>query len=762
MSETAFPSSPSPGGGSDWQLNSVGRLIWGRRWVVLLVAAEVFVVTGLVTFLRTPLYEASARVQIERSTPKVTQAEDINAPVWNEFEIQRFYQTQYLLLRDPAVLRAALDRYEVRKALTETLAPSEERTDETTLPNDDALASYVRGALRVEQLEYSNVVSVSFRHPSPAVAAAVINAVVDSYREFFVRNALSSRLDAKSFLSDQVAGAQAEVKQLEQELAEMRGSLESVIPATGAEVGKSRLESVDATLTQSKMARAQAETRVAALERSKPSSLPEVRGNPQVIRYQEHLAGLRRELAELEGKVGPAWPRLKELRSAAAETEATLEREMTRVHGAALQEARIALERANREVGKLDALLRDELRDTATQQRSAVDYHRKNDEYLQKKTSLDQLLAREQELKIGANLEEILRQQVSVIDQAKPPKVPAVPNVRVNLVLGLVFGLFLGVAAAFLADALDNKVRGAAQLQELTRLPLLGAIPRVAGKERPRLVFSRDRSAGRGKGPSPVMAAQQHDAEEAFRALRSALLLAKAGSPARSLMVTSALPGEGKSTVSANIGRTLAMFGHKTALIDADLRHPRLHRVFKLSPGVGLTNLLVGSAEIEQVIQPTRYPGLALIAGGPCPPDPATLLDEKRIAALVTQLHDRHGFEFVIIDTPPTLVFADAFNIVRSVEGVVLVARALVTPKDAIRQAADALRKLGAPLLGTVLNGEVSEDHSGSYYRYYHYRYGYYQKRAQREADALSDSPLDTGTPPDRRTATVDERSEVS
>ncbi len=751
MGEQTPFNQPTHAAPTDWNLNSVWRLVWGRRWLVILVAAEVFVVTGLVTFLRTPLYEAAARVQIERSTPQVTQGQDVAPILWNEFEIQRFYQTQYLLLKDPAVLRDALNRHGVRDALTQTLAPKEERTDETKLPDDEALAGYIRQSIKIEQMEYSNVVRVSFRHPSAEVAANVVNSVVESYRDFFVHSALSSRQDAKTFLSDQVLAAQAEVKQLGNQLAEMQGSIESVIPASGAEMGKSRLESLDATLTQAKMARAQAESRLSSIERVKPSALPDVRSSSQIIRYQEHLAGLRRELAELEGKVGAEWPRLKELKAAVAETEAVLDREQSRLYGAALQEARVALDRATKDVTKLDVLLKQELRATASQQKGAVDFQRKREEFIQKKTALEQLLTREQEVAISAKLEDILKQQVAVVDAATPQKTPAVPRVKLNLGLGFGFGLFLGIAAAFLAEALDNKVRNSQQLQELTRLPLLGAIPRVAGKEKPRLIWSRGSKQSKGKGPSPVMAAQQHDAEEAFRALRSSLLLAKAGSPAHALMVTSALPGEGKSTISANIGRTLAMFGHKTVLIDADLRHPRLHRVFKLSPNAGLTNVLVGNASLPDVMQVTRYDGLTLIAGGPCPPDPATLLDAKRIEALIAELRNVHGFEFVIIDTPPTLVFADAFNVVGSVEGVILVGRALVTPKEAIKQAADALRKLNAPLLGAVLNGEVTDDHSGSYYRYYHYRYGYYQKRLKADAQAETE-----------RRAAADQRDESS
>jgi capsular exopolysaccharide synthesis family protein len=321
---------------------------------------------------------------------------------------------------------------------------------------------------------------------------------------------------------------------------------------------------------------------------------------------------------------------------------------------------------------------------------------------------------------------------VTVIESARPPAAPSVPRTMVNLILGLVCGLFLGVVAAFVAEALDNKIRTSSQLAEFTRLPLLGSIPRVAGPARPRLIFSRDK-----RNAPPVMAARHHDVEEAFRALRSALLLAKAGRPPQILLVTSALPGEGKSTVAANLARTLANFGHKTALVDCDLRHPRLHRVFNEKPVRGLTNVLASSMSVAEVLLPTPYEHLHLVPGGPTPPDPATLLDPVRLRSMFEELR-RDGFEFAIIDTPPLLVFADAYNLIPVVEGVILVARAHRTLKDALRQTQDSLGKVQAPLIGVVLNGEDTDDRSGSYYRYYHYRRGYYRRAAEARTTAAT------------------------
>jgi capsular exopolysaccharide synthesis family protein len=730
---------------SDWNLTTLKRILWQRRWLIAAIAAEVFLITGLVTFLRTPLYEASARVMIERATPKVLDSEDVVPVVWNEFEIQRFYQTQYLLVKDPAVLEQALDRDGLRELLLAELAPEDEARDDAPAPPDDeALAKWIRSQLSIQQLEYSNVIRVSFRHPSPEVAARVVNAIVYAYRDFFVAEGLEARRGATTFLGEQIKDMQAAVLELEKQLLAERRRLGPVLSAGGSGMNRSRLESLDARLTDAKAQLAQAGARATAYENAQPMSLEEVRSNPQVLRFLENLAQLKRERAELEGRVGRDWPRMRELNRAIEETKQDLEREAGRIYQQALESARQELQLARQNEDRLAALFEQELATATDLESRSQNYDRLAREYEQKKGALDRLLARREEVAVSENLASVLRRQVSIVAEATPPESPAVPRVKLNLALGLAFGMFLGVAAAFLAEALDNKVRSAAQLGELTGLPVLGSVPRVNGPTRPRLIFSRKRS-----GTTPVMAARQNDAEESFRALRSSLMLSQAGHPPRSLLVTSALPGEGKSTVAANLGRTLAAFGSKTVLIDADLRHPRLHRLFDSPREVGLTNVLATSAPVGEVLVKTRFENLYVIPGGPCPPDPATLLDVSRLRAIIEELTEEHGFDFVLVDSPPTLVFADSFNIVPAVEGVMLVARALQTPKEAIRQARDALRKVNAPITGVLLNGEGGEDSSGSYYRYYHYRKGYYRKAAEERR-----------TEADRRTPEPDTRSD--
>ncbi len=718
---------------SEWSLQAVQDILWQRRWLVLAIAANVFIVTGFVTFLRTPLYESSSRVLIERATPQVLEGQDITPLAWNEFEIQRFYQTQYLLIRDPQVLIGTLDnkRYPLRQALYARLARSDS-DNVPDLPSDEDLARWIRERLTIEQLEYSNVVKVSFRDPSPSFAAQVVNSVVHTYQDYFVNDVgLAPRRQAEKFLKEAISDAQAKLAASEKALQDATSQANVSFTTSESELGSSRLKSIDLTLTEAKAQRAKAEAQLHAFRAAGPSGIESVRNNPLVLRYREQITAMQRQIAELEGKVGPGWPHLRELEAAVTETTRNLAEVEQQLFQQVIDTAAAQLSAARRNESNLAALYAHEQESAAERHVETQSVEKARREYELQEQTLKRLLARRDEVSVSERMEGILRSQVVIVGQARPAESPVVPRVKLNLALGLLFGLFLGVGAAFLAEAMDNKVRGGTQLAELTGLPLIGTIPRVETPEKPRLAFSKRK--GKRAGTTPVMSVQKnHDVEESFRALRSALLLSQTDHPPRSVMVTSALPGEGKSTLAANLGRTLASFGHRTVLIDADLRHPRLHRVFRAPKDRGLTNVLASALTVDEVLCDTPYKKLSLIPGGPCPPDPATLLDRERLQALITDLNDRLDFEFVIVDTPPVLVFADSFNVVPATEGTIFVVRALSTPKDAVRQAMESLRKVKARFLGVVLNGEVGEERSGNYYRYYHYRKGYYQKAAER------------------------------
>lgn len=726
----------------EWDLRTIARVLSNRRWIVLAVAVEIFLLAVAVTWFQTRLYEASARVMIERTLPKVLDSEDVVPVVWNQYEIERFYQTQYLLIKDPSVIKRALDYRGLRDLLIADFEADEEqpanRADTEQLvaaPNDEDLARFIAKGLTIQQLDYSNVVEVSFRHRSPEVAASVVNGLVHAYQDFFVTSGTEARQGASDFLETEIQEAQAELLELERKLSSEREKLGPILPQEGSEMGSERLARIDQELTEAKARRAQAEALVRAYASSDPAGLEVVRNDPNVQRFRDDLTEMKREMAELTARVGPGWPRIRELRDAIEQTERNLLAESRKVYAETLASARAELEVAAQEELRLAGLLEAELSEASGLRRRAQTYDALLREYEQKKSTLERLLSRREEVAVAANLESLLKRQVSIVAEATVPEHPVVPRTFLNLALGAMLGIFLGVGAAFGVEALDNKVRHAEQLAELSGLAVLGTVPRFDGPKAPRLAFQKKKRAH-----TPRLAAKQNDVEESFRAIRSGLLLSQADHPPSSLVVTSALPGDGKSTVAANLARTLASFGARVVLIDADLRHARLHRVFHVPKERGLTTIIARAMPVRDAVFRSRFENLYVLPAGPCPPDPATLLDPTRLREIARTLTEDLGFDFVLIDTPPLLVFADAFNTLPAVDGVLFVARAMRTPKEAVRTAVAALQKMRVRQLGAILNAEAGEDHSGSYYRYYHYRKRYYaaSRRAQ-ETQVLVD-----------------------
>jgi polysaccharide biosynthesis transport protein len=292
-----------------------------------------------------------------------------------------------------------------------------------------------------------------------------------------------------------------------------------------------------------------------------------------------------------------------------------------------------------------------------------------------------------------------------VIDLALKPQSPIRPNRKVNLALGLCFGVLLGLAVAFLQEHLDNSVKTPDQMERefgLTTLGMLGDIR--DGEER---IISSSR-------PQAALA-------EALRMVRSSLQFAAVDGQIQSMLVTSAVPGEGKSTVAANLALVMAQKGLRVMLVDADMRSPRQHRIFELPNTVGLSSVIVGQSSIEDAVHIHDDSNLMILTSGPMPPNPAELLESVRARDLVQQL--KASCDMVIFDSPPCITMVDGPSLAAQVDGAILVVRAGHTPRMAVARACQVLRETGARLLGTILNRVSAQ--TDQYYYTYSYRYSY-------------------------------------
>lgn len=316
--------------------------------------------------------------------------------------------------------------------------------------------------------------------------------------------------------------------------------------------------------------------------------------------------------------------------------------------------------------------------------------------------------------------------KASLVEVATLPGAPAAPSATNNLALGAALGLLLGILLALVRDLLDNTVKTGKQIEEATNAAVLGGV--LFDAQIPEHPLMTDYTASSSTG-------------ESYRQIRTSLQFVSVDDPPRVLVVTSSISGEGKSTTAVNLALVLAQSGQRVALVEADLRRPRVTRYMRLVSGVGLTNVLVGTAELSEVLQPWRDGKLTVLAAGPHPPNPSELLGSAQMGHVIAELREKN--DYVIIDAPPLLPVTDAAVLSVLADGAVIVTRYGSTKREMLRTAADSLRAIDARLIGTVLNMVVLRGAEAFGYGY-GYGYGY-------EADANAPRDLDPRSVKGRR-----------
>jgi succinoglycan biosynthesis transport protein ExoP len=327
---------------------------------------------------------------------------------------------------------------------------------------------------------------------------------------------------------------------------------------------------------------------------------------------------------------------------------------------------------------------------------------------------------------------------VGVIDPPEAPFDPYLPKPLLFLALSGVMGLFLGVGTAFLVEYMDNSIKTTEDVERVVQLPSLGVVPlclndrsapapeQSSGKIKGLLSWVRNRhgqTIPMGDLDLMMLRHPRSAMSEAIRHLRTSLMLSVSGGPPEAIVVTSPHPREGKSTISINLAIALAQDGRRVVILDCDLRRPRLHQVFHLDNAPGLTSYLTGNCNLETIIKPTEVDNLFLVPAGPIPPNPAELLNSQAYKNLLQEL--RREFNHIIIDTPPTLGFADARVLALQADGVLLVAKHQSTTREAGRLARQYLSQVNARMLGMVLNqiGTNGLRRHDMYYQKYYDRY---------------------------------------
>ncbi len=731
-----YPAIPT----QDSLLREYLRVLIKNKWVVIGSLALVLVVVTVSTLRSTPIYEAVGSIAINKMDPVTFNLKDSSSSVdyYDPTDLDtevRILKSDLLALQ--VIRQLNLDKQPEFEAKGRTSPSSLELTTDAMQPDSartSAVLATFKGNLQVALVPNTRIIEVRYRSPDKNIAARVVNTLANTYVEQNFKTRFESTMQASDWLSKQLVDLQIKVETSQEKLVKYQKEHEILGIDEKQNITTAKLDELNRELTSAESTRMEKESiyhlvqtgdsdSIAAAANVDGASRGSSANSALLEKLREQQADLKIQVAQLSTQFGPSYPKLAQLNSQLKEVDAEIQTEIRKVAArlrgdylAAVQREsmlRTALEQQKQEANKLNE--------------SAIEYSLLKRDVDANRTLSEGLLERLKEAGVTAGLRS---NNFRIVDVARVPTSPSGPNLLKNLGFALALGLSTGIGLAFLLESMDNTVRTPEQAQIISALPSLGMIP--LGSRSTREMGGNQKLALASSKEAVELVTQSRPRSqmaESYRALRTSLLLTFAGGPPTVILITSALPEEGKTTTSVNSAIVLAQKGTRVLLIDADLRRPSIHKTLGMGPKIGLSNVLTGAATLQQAIIPsTILPDLFILPAGTPPPNPAELLASAKMKNVLAEL--RKQYDHIVIDSPPTLSVTDAVVMSTDADAVVLVIRSGHTTKPALRRARDILLQVNARVCGVLVN---AVDLSSPDY-YYHYEYqgkyghGYYQE----------------------------------
>jgi capsular exopolysaccharide synthesis family protein len=678
-----------------------------RRALIVTCLGVSLLLATLYNYTKTPVFEATAKLLIDREAPNVLPAQEVLQPSERGSD---YYQTQYELLRGRNLIERVVQQLGLAGAAVEPGAP--------------ALAAAVadfQSRLTVEPVAGSRLVNLRFRSFEPERAARAVNALAQLYIEQALEFRYTTSSEATGWLAAQVKEQQRKVEIAERALQQYRERVGLVAVDADDREGilDQKLTSLTGALMAARtdrLAREALFNQMKALDPAELHTFPPVMQSAVVEGLKARLAELTEEEARLAETLGDRHPDLVRARSRIAATRGKIEAEIRDI----LRSVENAYDVARQHEARLDSSLEEAKREALAANRKAIQLGILRREAESHRQLLRDLLSRTKETGLESELKST---NLRIVERAQSPTSPVEPRRLWNYQLALLAGLALGVGLSVLLERMDNTVKTPEDVRHHLGLPFLGMIPEVS------MPGTAD-----GEGRHPLISADPQSAvAEAYRVLRTNLIFSSAQAAGRVLIVSSANPGEGKTTTVANLAASLAQNGARVLAVDADLRRPTLHHQLGVAKTPGLSDVVVGKCAPAQAAQTTRVAGLQAIPCGYIPPNPAELLGSESMRELLATLRKR--YDWVLIDAPPILAMADAPILCPFADGMVLVVWAERSSRPALQRAMDQVARVGGKITGVVLNKVDLARNSYYYSRYYgEYYRSYYADAAASDA----------------------------
>jgi len=715
-------------GQQEISLLELWRIALRRKWIIIIAALTVLALVTLYSFLVTPTYTAVGQLLIDRE-PNILSFEDI-------FQIESFnddyFQTQFKLLQSRALAGDTIDRmrlYENEALVKAAIEGGKLRAED--LKNDPRvrrnLINELLKRLIIRPVRKTRLVEASFSHHDPKFAAEALNSLFDAYIEMNVQKRYQATEQATDFLTKQIATVQAEIEEGEKRL-QKYGNEKNIIALSSTEnTVIEKLGELNKALTDAQIDRVNKETYYNEIVVATPEYIPDALTNPLIQKLREEYSRLNRDYVKKGETFLPNYPEMQSLKAELDTAKKGLEEETQALIKRAYSDFQGALKREQ----ALADVFNKQRREAFQLNSNAIQYNSLQIQIQNQKNLLESLMKRKSETDVSSRLKGLRTSNIWIVDRAEIPSSPSSPNKRKNMIFALMIGLLGGLGLAFLFERLDVTVKDSEDIKKYAAIPMLGIVPEF---------FWNGLKGGYGKtyeeenpeaeeNPKPeqesmdliVHFSPRSSFSEYYRSIRTTLLLSATDAKRQAIIVTSALPQEGKTATVSNLAVALAQAGKSVVIIDADLRKPRLHKIFRVKNLNGLTKYLTADLALEDLLRTTPIPRLFLSNAGPVPPNPVELLGSEKMANLIKRL--KESFDYILVDTPPVLAVSDAVVLGPQMDGAILVVRGGKTPREALKQAREKLDAHKIKGMGVIINHAQIRDfdhyYSDSHYEHY-------------------------------------------
>lgn len=740
---------PRPAGESAERPEMTGdqAIIWHtvrKNWATALLTA--LAVTLAVTFYtlgQTRIFQAVATIEFDPNPPRPlgTKVDTVVAmgsgSYWDNHE---YYQTQYKIITSNRILGVVVGQLGLNRdaAFLENAPPGKPISPKSV--SEDAATRELRSRLKVEPVKDSRLAVVTLEDADPDRAQRVLALLVDTYVSMNLDQAHASTSQAVEWLTGQLDHLKGDLESSEMALHDYKRdkNILSVALDDQSNMLREEMKQLNDALTLIRTKREEVTARrdeLAKVRPDNPAVLPasELLSNAllQEVR-RAYMDATRERDAFLRSGKGKNHPEVNSSQARMDTARDAILGEIKNIQGALDRDLAVI----NRQEGGLAGLF-ERARKTAFELNLLeIEYNRLR----RAKDNNEKLYSLVLERTKESDLARMLRvNNIRVVDTPVRPDKPVRPRIPFNIGTGIFVGILLGVAAAMARALIDRSVKTPDDVEKDLGVTFIGLLPEISDDRKlAGNYYGKRRHRSKQLTPStmnPELIVHEHRMSgiaEAARTIRTNLIFMAPDKPFKTLLVTSAGPAEGKTTVACCIAIAMAQAGQRVLLVDCDLRKPRIHRIFHKDSKVGVTTAMLDE-DIDNAIQATDVPNLSVIVAGPIPPNPAELLHSVRFKAFLNQVRDR--FDRVILDSPPVVPVTDAAVLSTLMDGTILVVRAFKTSKDLARHALRALIDVGAHMAGTVLNAVNLNKGEYKYSQYYYYRRdGYYAEDAHAPA----------------------------